>query len=134
MTKRAAAVASGLLLTFGGLSGAATAADADTRGDVGAQACYDVINSYIKPAGQSYYPYGGPDLGTTSRCNDINILPNTSGYIAVCFKPSSGPQYCNGYRWAPAGQWTVVATDVRDGTRFYFAFASSARSTGGWAA
>lgn len=132
--KTFATLASGLLLAGGMSAGTAAAADAGTHGERRAAACYDVITSYSKPAGQSYFPYGGGDLRTTSRCADINILPNVTGDIAVCFKPSTGNQYCNSYKRAVAGRWTVVASGVADGTRFYFAFRSTARSTGGWAA
>ncbi|MCP9213213.1 hypothetical protein [Streptomyces cucumeris] len=132
--KRIAAVASGLLLMAGLSGGSAVAADAKDDGNKVAAACFDVVHSYIKPAGKKYFPYDGSHLVTTSRCADINIMPKVSGYIAVCFKPSTGNQYCNGWTWAAANRWAVVASDVRNGTRFYFTFNSSARSTGGWAA
>ncbi|MGO4430596.1 hypothetical protein AB4Z54_70485 [Streptomyces sp. MCAF7] len=61
-------------------------------------------------------------------------MPNASGYIAVCFHPSSGSEYCNGWTAATANKWNVVATGVRDGTQFYFAFNSTASSAGFWAA
>lgn len=40
---------------------------------------------------------------------------------------------CNSYKSAPAGQWTVVATGVKDGTQFQFYFASDAYNSGVWA-
>jgi hypothetical protein len=38
------------------------------------------------------------------------------------------------YKLMTGGQWNVIATNVADGTRFYFDFRSTARSTGQWAA
>ncbi|MFF2350967.1 hypothetical protein ACFVVL_14410 [Kitasatospora sp. NPDC058115] len=53
----------------------------------------------------------------------------------MCFVPSSGSPYCqSGYKLATAGQWNVIATDVQNGTRFYFDFQSTALSNGSWAA
>ncbi|MGO4753495.1 hypothetical protein AB4212_33660, partial [Streptomyces sp. 2MCAF27] len=111
--------ASGALLAIGLTTGSAVAADTKTEGKLGPTACYDVLTSYSKPSGQKYFPYNGQRLQTTSRCSDINIMPNASGYIAVCFHPSSGSEYCNGWTAATANKWNVVATGVRDGTQFY---------------
>ncbi|GHB76340.1 hypothetical protein GCM10010377_78410 [Streptomyces viridiviolaceus] len=94
--------------------------------------CYGSAKSYTKPADVRWYPSTGR-LTTTSNCADINIKPNQSAYVEVCFYPTSGGSTCNSYKYAPAGQWTVVATDVRDGTRFQFHFASGAYNSGIWA-
>ncbi|GAA1117748.1 MULTISPECIES: hypothetical protein [Streptomyces violaceusniger group] len=126
--------ASGLLLATGGLMTATTAGAAET-GNSSVQACYDGARSYSKASGARYYPNPGSYLTTTSACNDINIKPKTDRYVAVCFKPSSGSDYCQGsYKLAKANQWTAIATDVTNGTRFYFDFRSTAASNGSWAA
>ncbi|MEU4038451.1 hypothetical protein [Streptomyces collinus] len=120
---------------LGGVLAAAPAAQAQTSGETGALSCYGSAKSYSKPAGNRWYPQGGPYLTATTNCADINIKPNTTTSIAVCWLPSSGGSYCQGsYKTAPAGQWTVVATDVKDGTHFYFDFGSTAANSGVWAA
>ncbi|MFJ4776575.1 hypothetical protein [Streptomyces sp. NPDC088762] len=66
------------------------------------------------------WPRNGKDWAyTTSRCADINVKPNKGSWASVCFKATAT---CNGRTWAAAGQWTVVATNVKDGTGFYLAF------------
>ncbi|MEV4628204.1 hypothetical protein AB0J90_18185 [Micromonospora sp. NPDC049523] len=60
---------------------------------------------------------------TTSRCNDINFLPvSTSGdsaywdvFIRVCWVNLGT---CNSWKSPDAGEWTVIASNVKDGTRF----------------
>ncbi|MGJ5756683.1 hypothetical protein [Streptomyces galbus] len=132
--KTLALAGSALLLAAGVGAGGAEAASATPTSTRAPAACFDVLHSYSKPSGYGYYPTNGTRLTTTSRCADINISPRAGAYIAVCFHPSSGSEYCNGYTWAPANQYTVVASGVRDGTQFYFAFRSTAASSGGWAA
>lgn len=120
---------------LGGALAAAPAAQAQSSGETVALSCYGSAKSYSKPSGNRWYPQGGPYLTTTSNCNDINIKPNTTTSIAVCWLPSSGGSYCqSSFKTAPAGQWTVVATDVLAGTRFYFDFKSTAANSGVWAA
>jgi hypothetical protein len=117
------------------VGGALAVAPAASANESGALSCYGSARSYSKPAGNRWYPQGGPYLTATSNCNDINIKPNATTSIAVCFLPSSGGTSCqSSFKTAPAGQWTVVATDVRDGTRFYFDFGSTTANSGVWAA
>ncbi|MYV46032.1 hypothetical protein [Streptomyces sp. SID2888] len=101
-----------------------------------AVSCYDSAHSYSKPDGNGWYPQlPSPYLKATSACADINIKPNTDRYIAVCFVPSSAPEYCqSSYTLASGGQWNTIATGVQSGTVFYFAFRSTALSNGYWAA
>ncbi|MFE5401122.1 hypothetical protein ACFQ9Z_06900 [Streptomyces sp. NPDC056580] len=120
---------------LGGALAAAPTAQAQTDGGTGALSCYGSAKSYSKPAGNRWYPQGGPYLTATTNCADINIKPNSTTSIAVCWLPSSGGSYCqSGFKTAPAGQWTVVATDVLAGTHFYFDFGSTAANSGVWAA
>jgi hypothetical protein len=111
-------------------------APAAPQGDVGVLACYDHARSYSKPSGSYDYPVNDTSyLTTTSYCNDIQIKPTSGRYVLVCFRPSSGAEYCqSNYKWAAANTWTVIATDVLDGTQFYFLFQSSSASNGVWAA
>lgn len=97
-----------------------------------ATSCFSSAKSYTKPTGARWYPTSGR-LTTTSNCADINIKTNQSAYVEVCFYPTSGGSTCNSYKSAPAGQWTVVATGVKDGTQFQFHFASDAYNSGVWA-
>ncbi|MFJ5901667.1 hypothetical protein ACIQFZ_41425 [Streptomyces sp. NPDC093064] len=100
-----------------------------------ATSCYGSAKSYSKPSGDRWYPNNGQTrLTTPGNCNDINIKPNQTTSIAVCFYPSSGGTECQkSFKTAPAGQWTVVATDVKPGTRFIFDFGSTTANTGVWA-
>ncbi|MFG2563454.1 hypothetical protein [Streptomyces sp. NPDC048496] len=100
-----------------------------------ATSCYGSAKSYSKPSGDRWYPNNGQTrLTTPGNCNDINIKPNQTTSIAVCFYPSSGGSQCQAsFKTAPAGQWTVVATDVKPGTRFIFDFGSTTANTGVWA-
>ena len=83
---------------------------------------------------------GGDDLADTvfagqrlyqasTRCNDINLrIDSYNGlpYVLakVCFYPSSGGRFCNSEKRFNAGDhaWRVIATDVRDTTRFEVEF------------
>jgi hypothetical protein len=103
------------------LAGAGLIGSASTAG---AASCYGSAHSYNKPANSSFLPnivYG--HLKSTSNCADINIKPNAPRYVRVCFVPSNGDTYCqDGYTLAPADEWTEIATDVEDGTKFAFHF------------
>ncbi|MEV6113947.1 hypothetical protein AB0L59_15865 [Streptomyces sp. NPDC052109] len=127
-----------VILTAGCIGSAialAPAAEAETAGTATprtATSCYGDAHSYAKADGNAWYPGNGSWLHTTSSCSDINIKPNTDRYVAVCWVTT---KKCQGtYTLAPAGQWTAVATDVLDGTTFYFVFRSTAYSSGYWAA
>ncbi|HEY8524557.1 MAG TPA: hypothetical protein VIL48_06320 [Acidimicrobiales bacterium] len=66
----------------------------------------------------------------SSRCNDVNLRV-TGGWTndlaaRVCFFPTSGPYSCNQWTSIPVGDadWHVIATNVRDGSRFEIQFRS----------
>jgi hypothetical protein len=112
----------------------APAADAAVPGVTPAVTCYGSAHSYSKASGDFTYPSGTSDLGTTSACTDINIKTNTDRYVLVCLL-SGAEYYCqSSFTLAHAGQWTTVATNVLNGTRFIFDFRSDALSNGYWAA
>ncbi|MGX7827918.1 hypothetical protein ACTG9Q_22800 [Actinokineospora sp. 24-640] len=114
---------------------ATTPATAETAGDSSALSCYGSAKSFSKPADYHDYPPGSGFLATTANCADINLKPTTTRSVKVCFLPYSAPLYCqSGYKTANANQWTVIATNVADNTRFYFLFASAAAAGGQWAA
>jgi hypothetical protein len=54
---------------------------------------------------------------TTSRCRDINVKTEWE-YVEVCVVFIDHTDECNRWTRLPTGKWTVVASDVRDGTRF----------------
>ncbi|MFC4468973.1 hypothetical protein ACFPH6_31385 [Streptomyces xiangluensis] len=56
---------------------------------------------------------------TTSNCRDIQIKPEFTVLVKVCFQ-STGCQRANTF--AALDKWTVVATNVRDGVPFRFQF------------
>ncbi|MFC8665908.1 MULTISPECIES: hypothetical protein [Streptomyces] len=131
--KSATACLAAALLASGALA-AAPAAQAQPADATGALSCYGSAKSFSKPAGDLFYPAAG-HLTATSNCSDINIKSTYNVYVAACFLPTSGGEYCqSNWTYAPGGQWTVVATSVVDGTRFYFAFRSAAAHSGVWAA
>ncbi|KAF4406917.1 MULTISPECIES: hypothetical protein [Streptomyces] len=117
-------IAAGCLVATAGPAGAA---------EQGASSCYGDASSYTKASGQHLYP-NYPTLNyllTTTSCADINIKTGTDRYVKVCFHPQSGGTECqSGYKLAKAGSWTVVATNVKDRTRYQFYFRSDAKSTG----
>lgn len=64
--------------------------------------------------------YSG-EYTTSSRCRDINLRIDSGGgqWVAVCWAAHNSCQ--DHWTWVPQdGSYHVVATDVLDGTRFYF--------------
>nr|WP_128806433.1 hypothetical protein [Streptomyces sp. Termitarium-T10T-6] len=134
MTMRLVAATSGIALAVSGL--AAGGAAAAPQG-VSAQSCYGSAKTYSKPEGMAAHPNWtkGSYYKTTGNCNDINIRPNTNRYVSVCLLDSRGYVHCQGtWKLATAKQWNTIATNVATGTKFYFLFRSTAKSTGSYAA
>lgn len=129
MRQRIAATAISAVLA-GGAIGLAPAAQAR---DIAPASCYGSANSYHKPAGTYWLP-AGDVFSTSGACTDINIKPNTNRYVKVCFETNGRLECQPNYKLARAGQWNVIATNVRDGALFAFEFRSDAKSTGSWAA
>lgn len=130
--KRLVAAAVTGVLAGGGLVGStAGPAGAATQGEVVAKSCYGNAWSYSKPSGTLFSP-SNTTYFTTANCADINIKTGTSRKVKVCFYASGGGlNYCqDDYKTTTAGEWKVIASDVKDGTNFRFQFASSAASTG----
>ncbi|GAA2972988.1 hypothetical protein [Streptomyces enissocaesilis] len=62
-------------------------------------------------------------------CGDINIKPEIGGVmVQACFHNAGG--YCSTYKWAPAGTWTAIATNVKDYSDYYLVFDSKASASG----
>ena len=122
-----AAIAAGCLVAGAGPTAAA---------EQGARSCYGEANSYNKASGTHIYP-NYPNffyLLATAACVDINIKTNTNRYVKVCFQLSAGGTQCQtDYKLATAGDWTVIATNVKDATHYHFYFRSDAKSTGSYA-
>lgn len=110
--KKMGALVAALALTTGGLV-------AVGMQSASAAGCYDSAVSFAHVPGEHRSPSGGGKFTATSACNDINLRTGSSIGVKVCFYPRSGKNYCQ-TEWtsARAGQWTVVATDVRPGTKF----------------
>ena len=78
------------------------------------------------PSGSRRFPTSGY-LKTSSRCQDINLQtnpwysPQNVRAIKVCFRTAG----CQD-RWTNVGDsgWYEVATNVKDGTEYYFKFNS----------
>jgi hypothetical protein len=127
--KRLAAGAGVALLAATGLTvGVAASADAAT--------CYGGAESFKKQPDAKYAPTSGW-YKTTSRCNDINIkigrYPENlaSRNVKVCFQ-NGGCQSAD--KRARVDEWTVIATDVKDGTTFRFQFDTNVGVIGHYAA
>jgi hypothetical protein len=127
--KRLAVSAGVVLLAATGLTlGVQASADAAT--------CYGGAVSFKKKPNAKYDPPSGW-YKTTSRCNDINIkigrYPENllARDVKVCFE-NGGCQ--SAYKRAKVDEWTVIATDVKDGTTFRFQFETTSGVIGHWAA
>ncbi|MER6270918.1 hypothetical protein [Streptomyces sp900105755] len=119
--KTARLLAAGALLAGGVTASAVGSADAaNARSVATVQSCYGSAHTdyfYRRDSGgNAFYPDQGSYLTTTSACGDININPWVSYSFTVCFKATGS---CNGWHYAPANQWTVIASQVLDGTKFY---------------
>ena len=126
--KRWAATTGAVLLAATGLTvGVGQTASAAT--------CYGGAESFKKPEHARYAPTSGW-FTKTSRCNDINIMLAREGQSAgrdvrVCFQ-NGGCQ--SAYKVVKFNEWTVIATDVKDGTTFRFQFEIATAAAGKWAA
>jgi hypothetical protein len=88
--------------------------------------CYGGSHSWGLNMGNDEAPHYMPNTYwvTSSRCQDINL--RITGYgssrvtARVCFIPYGSPRYCNTHKWFYRGDtaWRMIASDVRDGTRF----------------
>ncbi|MBM0275020.1 hypothetical protein [Micromonospora tarensis] len=88
------------------------------------QSCYGNAKSYDAYNDYFYWPVTGY-ARTTTACSDINIKPTDRGiYVAVCFRRTGT---CNGYKWAAQNSWTVIATNVLDGTDYWLDFTGVSR-------
>ncbi|MFI6874668.1 hypothetical protein ACIBL6_14615 [Streptomyces sp. NPDC050400] len=122
------------LVTFaltGALAAAGLVGGTATSAGAAARSCYGEAWSYSKPSNTNFQPASALYFAT-DNCADINIKTNTSRRVKVCFYASGGGlNYCQSdYKTTTAGEWKAIATDVIDGTKFKFQFASSAASTG----
>ncbi|MER5889452.1 hypothetical protein ABT160_36985 [Streptomyces sp. NPDC001941] len=109
-----ATLAAGTVLLTAPTAGARTTAAASN-------ACYDGAWTYRKGAGYGVLPINGGVYRTTSRCADINIKADQATSLELCYSnPSDTRTTCKDYVTAKAGQWKVMGTNFKDGTRFWF--------------
>ncbi|MBQ1016672.1 hypothetical protein KBX71_02205 [Micromonospora sp. D93] len=88
-------------------------------GNFAIQSCYSNAKSYDAYNDAFVWPFNGY-ARTTTACNDINIKPTDRGiYVSVCFRRTGT---CNGYKWAARNTWTVIATNVLNGTDYWLDF------------
>lgn len=132
---RVTEIAIGAMLSVGAVvagAGPAGAAPESQHRDITIAACIPgYVRDFYKVRGQLRVPESPGYYQTTSGCSDININPDKSTNVKVCFVGGS----CQATRkYAAAGRWTAIATGVRDNTRFYFSFSDSSAFGGGWAA
>jgi hypothetical protein len=105
---------------------------APTTADAGSCLTGSNYLNFTKPSGDTRYPRSGY-LTTTSKCRDINLseslYKDSSGTvraIKVCFKTAGCQDHWTNVK--ESGNWYEVATDVKDGTEYYFKF----YTTGVW--
>lgn len=130
---RAAAAAAGAALCVGTLAAGAVPAGATQPNDMTAMSCYGDAKSFTKYQGDVSYPVpaGGYFLTTTSSCSDINIRTGWGVFVRVCFVKTG----CQAdWKRTEGGEWLVVATNVRDGSQYYFNFITEDHITGSYAA
>ncbi|WP_155984669.1 hypothetical protein [Saccharomonospora piscinae] len=128
---RVATVLSGALLLLATGAGSAAAAEPSASGESGevtaAATCYGGAVQWTHTSSSPLRVPSSGNYTASSRCNDINIRTTrwsgwAEGYRArVCFYPSWGDRYCGASKPVPslASGWTVLATDVLDGTKFH---------------
>jgi hypothetical protein len=122
------------VISMAGLISGGGVATADTRT---VQGCYDNAKPYATVIGHKHYPRGYPDgawLSTTANCADINVTSDIPRLIRVCFDPSSGPPYCQADYKYVTSLWTVVASNVSNGTKFKLSFYAEHKTSGSYAA
>jgi hypothetical protein len=112
-----AAVAIGLVVVPAALPSATAAPTAPAAQDPGvAVTCYGgSVPITLPPSGYSAV------YTTSSRCQDINLRIDAGGgqWVAVCWARTNTCQ--SSWTWVPEDVgYRVVATDVLDGTTFYF--------------
>lgn len=73
-------------------------------------------------------------METTGNCADINIRTNNNTFVRVCFAGETGSKCQADFKRATAGQWTTVATNVKDKVWYYFQFYNDGASSGLYAA
>jgi hypothetical protein len=87
-----------------------------TAASAAAASCYGGAKNWtLSDAGSTFGPYT-----TSGRCSDINIRTNGK-WVAACVIFIDHTNECNRdgvSQIIPPNQWKVVASDVRDGTRF----------------
>ncbi|MEU4979315.1 hypothetical protein [Streptomyces sp. NPDC021969] len=117
--KRLTAVTGGLVMAAGALT-VGTASNAQAATCYGG-ASHQTFNMGTDEAEHRFGPYY-----TTSRCNDINLKLTSWGnanplFVRVCFYPTSGGVSCNSWKEfdkSDLNDWRVIATDVKDGTKY----------------
>lgn len=117
----------GLLFAFTGGLIATTA----VTNSASAGACYDGKVYFKKAKGVFYAPSSGT-YKTSSRCKDINVhSEGNNGGIRVCFYHSDGTKnYCQSKYTIASSGWDVIATNVKDGTRFKLQFLAESAKAG----
>jgi hypothetical protein len=83
---------------------------------------------FSKPGPHRTYPWTETGLRTSSACNDINIKLDFGSMVQVCSYNAGG--YCSQLKWAAAGKWTAIATNVKDNSEYYFVFQSGFANSG----
>ncbi|UJW30099.1 hypothetical protein L3Q67_33500 [Saccharothrix sp. AJ9571] len=119
------------------VGGLLTGGQTATADDLTVLSCYGNAKPYSKLFDVRYAPptFPGAWFTTTANCADINIKTTAQRRVKVCFLPSGGGVVCQpNWVYTVPNQWTVVATNVQDGTRFGFDFATGGANSGQYAA
>lgn len=122
--KRMSVAVAAAAMTASALVTGASPAGATAGDSASALACYDHQRFFTVDEGEFRAPDGY--FITSPNCSDINVKLDTGAEVQVCFERTG----CNGYKWAAANQWTVIATNVKDDVLYYLHFKVGFARTG----
>ncbi|MEU5160041.1 hypothetical protein AB0G74_10580 [Streptomyces sp. NPDC020875] len=86
-----------------------------------AQTCYGGSVPYTSAHSpdSGFQEWPANEATTGPNCADINIRPTQGVEVRVCLIATGT---CNGWTWAPANSWTVIASGVPDNTHYFLRF------------
>ncbi|WP_410790863.1 hypothetical protein [Kribbella sp. C-35] len=95
----------------------------------------DNYEQFTLPSGTLRYPAGGKYFKTSSKCRDINLgsgwsTSTNARAVKVCFKTAGCQDHRTNIPGGGTDTFRVVASNVKDGTQYYFKFYSYGKWNG----
>jgi len=92
--------------------------------------CYGSARDYtaIRFGIVAYWPGVDSHACATTNCADINVKTNYTRHVKVCRRSGGMPEQHT--TLVRQGEWTVVATNARDGAYFHVVFDGENNGTG----